>query len=60
MAYVDDKHIAFFSTGLLPKTAAGTEPEPADVRHRGLRLERLTLAENEHPHEVRPGNSACC
>ena len=34
MAYLDSKHIAYFSTGRLPVAGLGHRPEPADARER--------------------------
>ena len=55
MAYVDSKHIAFFSTGLLPKTAAGTNPS-LPTFGTGAYDWKGWLSENEHPHEVDPAS----
>ena len=56
MAYLDDEHIAYFSTGLLPKLAPGTNPSlptlgTGEYEWKGF----LSLA--EHPHEVDPASN---
>jgi acyl-homoserine lactone acylase PvdQ len=53
MAYVDNEHIAFFSTGRLPITAPGTNPQlptlgTGEYDWKGF------LGLNEHPHEIDP------
>ncbi len=53
MAYADDEHIAFFSTGRLPITAPGTNSQlptlgTGEYDWRGF------LGLNEHPHEIDP------
>ncbi len=53
MAYVDNEHIAFFSTGRLPVTAAGTNPQlptlgTGEYDWKGF------LSLEQHPHEVDP------
>jgi acyl-homoserine lactone acylase PvdQ len=53
MAYVDSKHIAFFSTGLLPKTAPGTNPS-LPTYGTGQYDWKGYLSQEEHPHEVDP------
>jgi acyl-homoserine lactone acylase PvdQ len=57
MAYVDSEHIAFFSTGRLPVTAPGTNPDlptlgTGEYDWKGF----LSLA--QHPHEVDPAGGA--
>jgi len=55
MAYVDDEHIAFFSTGLLPKTASGTNPSLPTLGTGAYDWKGfLSLA--EHPHVVDPAS----
>ena len=39
--YIDDKHVAEITTGLLPLRAQGHRPEPADGRQRQVRVARL-------------------
>jgi acyl-homoserine lactone acylase PvdQ len=56
MAYLDNEHIAYFSTGLLPKLAPGTNPSlptlgTGEYDWKGF----LSLA--EHPHEVDPASN---
>jgi acyl-homoserine lactone acylase PvdQ len=56
MAYLDSQHIAYFSTGLLPKLAPGTNPSlptlgTGEYDWKGF----LSLA--EHPHEVDPASN---
>ena len=41
MAYLDSKNIAYFSTGLLPMLAPGTDPSLPTLGHGRVRLERL-------------------
>jgi acyl-homoserine lactone acylase PvdQ len=53
MAYVDNEHIAFFSTGRLPITAEGTNPQlptlgTGEYDWKGF------LSLEQHPHEVDP------
>jgi acyl-homoserine lactone acylase PvdQ len=55
MAYVDNQHIGFISTGRLPITAAGTNPQlptlgTGEYDWKGF----LSLA--QHPHEVDPAS----
>ena len=55
MSYVDNEHIAFFSTGRLPITAPGTDPSlptlgTGEYDWKGF------LGLNEHPHEVDPSS----
>ncbi|HEV3282654.1 MAG TPA: penicillin acylase family protein [Solirubrobacteraceae bacterium] len=56
MAYLDNKHLGYFSTGRLPVLAAGTDPSlptlgTGEYDWKGF----LTLA--QHPHEVDPASS---
>jgi len=56
MAYLDNEHIAYFSTGLLPKLAAGTDPSLPTLGTGGYDWKGfLSLA--EHPHEVDPASN---
>ncbi|MHB8532261.1 MAG: penicillin acylase family protein, partial [Solirubrobacteraceae bacterium] len=55
MAYLDSSHIAYFSTGLLPVTAAGTNPSlptlgTGEYDWKGF------LTQEQHPHEVDPAS----
>ena len=55
MAYANDNHIAFFSTGRLPITAPGTNPSlptlgTGEYEWKGF------LGREEHPHEVDPSS----
>ena len=55
MAYVDNEHIAYFSTGRLPVTAAGTNPQlptlgTGEYDWKGF------LSQEQHPHEVDPAS----
>jgi len=55
MAYIDDEHIAYFSTGRLPKTAPGTNPSlptlgTGEYDWKGF------LGLEEHPHAVDPAS----
>ena len=55
MAYADNEHVAFFSTGRLPITAPGTDPSlptlgTGEYDWKGF------LGLNEHPHEVDPSS----
>jgi acyl-homoserine lactone acylase PvdQ len=55
MAYADDEHIAFFSTGRLPITAPGTNPSlptlgTGEYDWKGF------LGLEEHPHEIDPAS----
>ena len=43
MAYMDNKNIAYFSTGRLPILAAGTNPSLLTLGKRGIQLARLHL-----------------
>lgn len=53
MAYVDDEHIAFFSTGRLPITAEGTNPQLPTLGT-GQYDWKGFLSLEQHPHEVDP------
>jgi acyl-homoserine lactone acylase PvdQ len=55
MAYVDNEHIAFFSTGRLPITAPGTDPSLPTLGT-GAYDWKGFLGLNEHPHEVDPSS----
>ena len=57
MAYVDNEHIGFISTGRLPITAAGTNPQlptlgTGEYDWKGF------LSLEQHPHEVDPVSGA--
>jgi acyl-homoserine lactone acylase PvdQ len=55
MAYVDNEHIGFISTGRLPITAAGTNPQLPTLGTGGYDWKGfLSLA--QHPHEVDPAS----
>jgi acyl-homoserine lactone acylase PvdQ len=53
MAYLDSKNIAFFSTGLLPVLAPGTDPSLPTLGT-GLYDWKGFLSLGQHPHEVAP------
>jgi len=59
MAYLDSKHIAYFSTGRLPVLAPGTDPS-LPTFGTGEYDWKGWLTEAQHPHEVDPvgGNPA--
>jgi acyl-homoserine lactone acylase PvdQ len=53
MSYLDNSHIAYFSTGLLPVTASGTNPSlptlgTGEYDWKGF------LTQEQHPHEIDP------
>ena len=50
---------AFFSSGLLPKRAAGPRPAPADARHRRVRVAGLPQP-GRAPARHRRARAACC
>jgi acyl-homoserine lactone acylase PvdQ len=55
MSYLDNKHIAYFSTGRLPVLAAGTDPSlptlgTGEYDWKGF------LSQEQHPHEVDPAS----
>jgi acyl-homoserine lactone acylase PvdQ len=53
MAYLDNQHIAFFSTGRLPVLAAGTDPSLPTVGTGAYDWQGF-LTQEQHPHEVDP------
>jgi acyl-homoserine lactone acylase PvdQ len=53
MAYLDSKSIAYFSTGLLPVPAPGTDPSLPTLGN-GEYNWRGFLKEEQHPHETAP------
>ncbi len=53
MAYVDDQHIAFFSTGRLPVPAAGTDPSLPTLGNGEYDWQGF-LSQEQHPHEIDP------
>ena len=56
MAYLDSKHIAYFSTGRLPIPAAGTDPSLPTLGNGEYDWQGfLSLA--QHPHEVAPASN---
>jgi acyl-homoserine lactone acylase PvdQ len=55
MAYVDSKHIAFFSTGRLPILASETDPALPTFGTGQYEWQGF-LSEEEHPHAVGPAN----
>jgi acyl-homoserine lactone acylase PvdQ len=59
MAYLDSKHIAYFSTGRLPVLAAGTDPSLPTLGTGEYDWQGF-LTQEQHPHEVDPvgGNPA--
>ncbi len=57
MAYLDSKHIAYFSAGRLPITAAGTDPSLPTLGT-GPYDWKGFLSLNEHPHEIDPASNS--
>jgi acyl-homoserine lactone acylase PvdQ len=53
MAYADNQHIAFFSTGRLPVLASGTDPSLPTLGTGAYDWQGF-LGQEEHPHEVDP------
>jgi len=53
MAYVDSEHIAYFSTGRLPITAEGTNPQLPTLGNGEYEWKGF-LSREQHPHEVDP------
>ncbi len=53
MAYLDNQHIAFFSTGRLPVLAAGTDPSLPTLGTGEYDWQGF-LGQEQHPHEVDP------
>jgi len=53
MAYIDNKNIAFFSTGRLPILAPGTDPSLPTLGN-GEYNWRGFLSQEQHPHDVNP------
>jgi acyl-homoserine lactone acylase PvdQ len=54
MAYIDDENIAFFSTGRLPVTAEGTNPQLPTLGTGEYDWTGKYLTLEQHPHEVDP------
>jgi acyl-homoserine lactone acylase PvdQ len=54
MAYVDNRHIAYFSTGRLPVLAAGTDPSLPTLGTGEYDWTGKFLTLEQHPHEVDP------
>ena len=55
MAYIDNKEIAYFSTGRLPVQPAGTDPSLPTLGN-GEYTPHSFLTLEQHPHEVDPAN----
>ncbi len=55
MAYLDNKNIAYFSTGLLPIPAEGTDPSLPTLGN-GEYNWRGFLSVEQHPHEANPAS----
>lgn len=53
MSYLDSKNIAYFSTGLLPKLAPGTDPSLPTLGT-GAYDWKGWISQEEHPHESAP------
>ena len=55
MAYLDNEHIAYFSTGRLPVLASGTDPSLPTLGNGEYDWQGF-LSLEQHPHEVDPAN----
>ena len=55
MSYLDNKHIAYFSTGRLPVLAPGTDPSLPTLGTGEYDWQGF-LTESQHPHEVDPAS----
>ena len=55
MAYLDNEHIAYFSTGRLPVLAAGTDPSLPTLGNGEFDWQGF-LSLEQHPHEVDPAS----